>query len=131
VVPGRVNNIITAREEISAILKKYGYAYSDQQINNLFTQQENRYVKLADGLSATLAKQINDLINSNYEIKSTCDTDNNGCVKGIPLLHGVGLEKNETRYYPYGIFASNILGFYAKDGYALYGIEQYFDELLK
>lgn len=41
------------------------------------------------------------------------------------------MEKFETRYYPYGNFAANILGFYAKDGYALYGIEQYFDEFLK
>ncbi|MBP6910366.1 hypothetical protein KBC03_02100 [Patescibacteria group bacterium] len=80
---------------------KYGYAYSEQQISNLFTQQENRYVKLGDGLNATLAKEVNDLINTNYTIKSTCDKQGNGCVAGIPLLHGVGLEKNETRYYPY------------------------------
>lgn len=110
---------------------KYSYAYSDKQISNLFVQQENRYVKLADGLNATLAKKINDLINDNYNVKNTCENGGEGCVTGIPLLHGLGLEKYETRYYPYSRFASNILGFYAKDGYALYGVEQYFDELLK
>lgn len=73
IIPGRVSNIVTARQEISAILKKYGYSYADSQINALFTQQENRYVKLGDGLNATLAKRINDLINENYEIKSTCE----------------------------------------------------------
>ena len=73
VIPARVPNIVTARDAISKIVRKYGYAYSDQQISALFSQQENRYVKLADGLSATLAKKINDLTNENYEIKSTCE----------------------------------------------------------
>lgn len=73
VVPGRVSNIVSARAEIKDILVKYGYAYSDNQITSLFTQQENRYVKLGDGLNASLAKQINDLINDNYDIKSTCE----------------------------------------------------------
>lgn len=131
VVPARVGNIVAARQQIADILMKYGYAYSDQQISNLFTQQENRYVKLGEGLNATLAKKINDLINENYSIKSSCDKQGNGCVSGIPLLHGVGMEKAETRYYPYGNFAANVLGFYTKDGYALYGIEQYFDQILK
>ena len=114
------------------MLQKYGYAYSEQQINGFFSQQENRYVKLADNLNATLAKQINDLASANYDIKSTCDaTADDTCIKNVPLLHGVGLEKNETRYYPFGQFAANVLGFYGKDGVALYGIEQYFDSMLK
>ncbi len=131
IVPWRVGNLSDAKQQLSEVVKKYGYAYSDQQINNLFVRQENRYVKLADGLNATLAKQINDLINDNYSIKSTCEWQDDSCVKGIPLLHGVGLEKYETRYYPYGTFAANLLGFYSKDGYPLYGVEQYFDTLLK
>ncbi len=131
VVPPKAINVVNAKKEINSILMKYSYAYSEKQISNLFVQQENRYVKLADGLNATLAKKINDLINANYNVKNTCENAGENCVKGIPLLHGLGLEKYETRYYPYNHFAANILGFYAKDGYALYGIEQYFDELLK
>lgn len=73
VIPGRVPNIVAARTEIKDILVKYSYAYSDNQITSLFTQQENRYVKLGDGLNATLAKKINDLINENYNLKSTCE----------------------------------------------------------
>lgn len=131
VVPNRVPNIVSAREELHQVLKKFWYAYSDQQITNLFVQQENRYVKLADGLNAILAKKVNDLINDNYTIKSTCEGRWDSCIKGIPLLHWVWLEKNETRYYPYSKFAANIIWFYAKEGYPLYGVEQYFDSLLK
>ena len=131
VLPARTSNIVTAKKELDTILAKYAYSYSAQQLSNLFTQQENRYVKLADGISAQLAKQINDLKNDNYDIKSDCKNASADCLSNVPLLHGVGLEKYETRYYPYGNFASNILGFYAKEGYALYGVEQYFNELLK
>ena len=131
VSPQNTANIVQAKKDLATILSKYSYSFSDKQLSNLFIQQENRYVKLADGLNATLAKKINDLINDNYEIKSTCENQGDGCVKGIPLLHGIGLEKYQTRYYPYGQFAANVLGFYSKDGYALYGIEQYFDEFLK
>jgi cell division protein FtsI/penicillin-binding protein 2 len=34
------------------------------------------------------------------------------------------------RYYPYGQFSSNTLGFVDKNGQAFYGIEQYYNELL-
>lgn len=74
-------NIIQAKKDLASILTKYGYAFSDKQLSNLFIQQENRYVKLADGLNATLAKKINDLINDNYSIKSTCDNEGDTCVK--------------------------------------------------
>lgn len=87
VLPARAGNIIAAKKELETILNKYSYGYSQQQLNNLFTQQENRYVKLADGISAGLAKQINDLKNDNYEIKNTCEKSATDCIAGIPLLH--------------------------------------------
>ena len=42
---------------------------------------------------------------------------------------GVWFEENYSRVYPYGNFASHVLGFMSKDG-GSYGLEQYYDEYL-
>jgi stage V sporulation protein D (sporulation-specific penicillin-binding protein) len=41
------------------------------------------------------------------------------------------LESSTRRYYQYGSFLSNVLGFVDKNGGAFYGIEQYFDSVLR
>lgn len=81
IMSSRTANIPLAKKELSTILGKYGYLYSDKQLSALFIQQENRYVKLADGLNATLAKKINDLISDNYNVKSNCQNGDDTCVK--------------------------------------------------
>ncbi len=43
---------------------------------------------------------------------------------------GVGLEEDTKRYYPYGNFASHVLGFTGTDNQGLYGIEKAYDEEL-
>lgn len=42
----------------------------------------------------------------------------------------IGVEQNTKRYYPYGSFASNVLGF-AGDDKGLYGLEYYYEDELK
>jgi len=46
----------------------------------------------------------------------------------IPGLH---LADQKIREYPYQDFASHLIGFVNKDGVGQYGIEQYYDEILK
>lgn len=43
----------------------------------------------------------------------------------------ISFEENTKRYYPYGSFASHILGFTGSDGNGLEGIEAYYNTLLK
>ncbi len=43
---------------------------------------------------------------------------------------GVYLEEDTKRYYPYGTFASHVLGFTGTDNQGLYGIEKAYDEEL-
>ena len=43
----------------------------------------------------------------------------------------IGTEQNTKRYYPYGQFASSVLGFTGDDNQGLYGLELYYDEELK
>lgn len=47
------------------------------------------------------------------------------------LSNCIGTEQNTKRYYPYGEFASNVLGFTGDDNQGLYGLEYYYDEELK
>ena len=39
----------------------------------------------------------------------------------------IGMEQNTKRYYPYGEFASNVLGFTGDDNQGLYGLEYYYE----
>ena len=45
-------------------------------------------------------------------------------------LPGVSYEQSSKRYYPYGAFASNIIGFVGNDNQGLSGVELYYDEEL-
>jgi cell division protein FtsI/penicillin-binding protein 2 len=49
----------------------------------------------------------------------------------LPLLHGLGLEQSDKRYYPYGTFMSHILGYVNEDGDPFYGVEKFFEEQLR
>ena len=43
----------------------------------------------------------------------------------------IGAEQNTKRYYPYGQFASSVLGFTGNDNQGLYGLEYYYEDELK
>ena len=43
----------------------------------------------------------------------------------------IGTEQNTRRYYPYGEFASNVIGFTGDDNQGLYGLEYYYENELR
>lgn len=45
-------------------------------------------------------------------------------------LSGVSFEQSSRRYYPYGAFASSVIGFVGSDNQGLSGLEAYYDEEL-
>lgn len=47
------------------------------------------------------------------------------------ILHGINIDKDTKRYYPYGRLASQIIGFCGSDNQGLDGIEAKYDETLK
>jgi len=120
--PEKVSGVSRAESTISNLLEKYWYLQQYKNLNAKFYPQENRYVKLLTDINPLLAKRVKDLRSEYYQ-----DRNKNN----IPILHGLGLESKITRYYPYGSFLSNVLWFVDKNGNAFYGIEQYFDELLR
>ena len=47
------------------------------------------------------------------------------------ILHGINIDEDTKRYYPYGRLASQIIGFCGSDNQGLDGIEAKYDEALK
>jgi len=131
ILPNTVRNTDKEAQKLSTFLAGYWYNYSAARIKNLFAQQDTRYAKIADWLNATIAEKLLKAKDENYKIKSNCQQTNQSCEAGIPLLHGIWLEKTAKRYYPLGDFAANILGYVAPEWNGMYGIEQFFDSQLK
>lgn len=122
VIPTRIWNVARDSAPLKKLLASYGYLKDIASINNVFYSQENRYVKLVSEANPMLAQMINDLKLKYYQTKSR---------DKIPLFHWLGLEPLTRRYYQYGSFLSNVLGFVDKNWVAAYGVEQYFDTMLR
>ncbi len=112
---------------VKSLLQKRGYPIG-KSFDKLFSVQEWRYIKLVSGLNPALAQKIKDL-KQEYQFDLSEKTKDRPV--RTPLLYGVILESYITRYYPYGSFMSNILGYVDGKGIAYYGIEEYFNNSLK
>lgn len=112
----------TSARKLAYLLRSYGYPIEESTIERLFTYQEIRYVRLATNMNAKAAKMIKDA-KAKY-------IGSGNSVDGVPLLHGIGLESFQKRYYPYWTFMAHILGYIDSSETARYGIEEFFDSQL-
>ena len=126
--PSKVGDTNQAVQQLQILFSQYGLSYTQEKIKALLSPQENRYVKLMEWVSSIIATNMISL-KKEYQNNSgrTITTTGDGA---IPLLHGLWFEQTTKRYYPYGDFMSNILGFVDPSGKSLYGIEEYFDKEL-
>jgi cell division protein FtsI/penicillin-binding protein 2 len=122
IVPTQVNSVNKDSLPLQKLLVKYGHPEQAMGIQYFFKPQENRYVKLIVDTNPVIAQTIKDLKLRYYQTRNASK---------IPLLHSVWLEEYTRRYYQYGSFLSNVLGMVDKSGTAFYGVEQYFDSLLR
>lgn len=120
--PNAINNITKDSLPLRKLLDRYGYLSNFKNLDKVFSPQENRYVKIISDANPIIAQEIKELKLNYYQERSN---------DRIPLLHGLGLEPNTRRYYEYGWFLSNILWFVDKNNNAFYGIEQYFNDMLR
>jgi stage V sporulation protein D (sporulation-specific penicillin-binding protein) len=116
-------------QRLFEILDAYEFEITLDALRTLVRPQENRYVKIADGINAKLADKL-------LKEKATA-TENFAAMERaqraaqqVALLHGVGLESYQKRYYPHERFASHLIGYVNPDGDGTYGIEEYYDEIL-
>ncbi len=123
VVPGKSLNTTRDRLQLQQMLAKHGYhQITSSQISRAFERQLHKYVKLFSSANPQIAQDIKQL-KQQYSSERSQDK--------VPVLHGVVLEPFSTRYYPYGDFMSNIIGYMDKNGDAYYGVEKYFNDTLK
>ena len=112
-----------ALSEIETVLIKRWYLNDSLRVKNLVNVRSYRYVKLMSDVNPSIVDALN-------QLKSVYYTDRVWPEK-IPLLHGIGTESYNKRYYPYKNFMSHILWYMSSNGTATYGIEEYFDNILK
>lgn len=129
IIPMRIENKTKAIKEIKSLLQKRRYPIGPN-FEKLFEVQKRRYIKLISGLNPILAQEVRTLKAEHQHERSKKDREA-GLLVPVPVLYGLILEPYTTRYYPYGEFMSNILGYVNHKGVAYYGIEQYFDDILK
>ncbi|HMS91207.1 MAG TPA: penicillin-binding protein 2 [Candidatus Absconditabacterales bacterium] len=122
IIPDKVGTINKDIIPLKKILDKYGYLNNFPNLEKIFSKQENRYVKIISDANPLIAQQIKSLKNTYYQTRSK---------DRIPLLHGLGMESYTKRYYQYGSFLANVMGFVDKSNNAYYGVEQYFDTQLR
>lgn len=122
IVPNNVGNVNKDILPLKKILETYGYLDSFSHLEKSFYKQENRYVKIISDANPLIAQEIKNLKLTYYQTRSK---------DRIPLLHGLGTESYTKRYYQYGSFLANVLWFVDKNNIASYGIEQYFDDILR
>jgi hypothetical protein len=80
ILPDAIGNIAKESLPLKKLLDKYGYLADIPDIDNVFSQQENRYVKLISNANPEIAQMINDLKTRYYQTQSP---------DKIPLLHGL------------------------------------------
>lgn len=105
-----------------ALLDRFGYLDDFPSIDKQFYQQENRYVRIITDANPIIAQMVRELKIEYYKERTAWN---------VPLLHGLWLEPYMRRYYPYGAFMSHILGYVNKNNDVFYGVEQFFDSLLR
>lgn len=112
-----------AAQEIKDVLSRNGYIQDALRVDDLFEVRSYRYVKLASGINPRIIDGLRSLENEYYSER--------GGPFNTPLLYGIWTESYVERYYPYGDFMSHILWYIASDGKPTYGVEEYFDDVLR
>ena len=122
IVPSRVGSVNKDIVPLKKLLDKYWYLTNFPNLEKIYYEQENRYVKIISDANPLIAQQIKDLKLKYYQTRSK---------DRIPLLHGLWMESYVKRYYQYWTFLANVMGFVDKSNNAYYGVEQYFDSVLR
>lgn len=104
-----------------------------------FITDKNREI-IADGLSKILGMDKADILKRSYkkiyydELKRKVETDVKDEILKFKndnnIGNGIRLIEDYKRYYPYGAFASTVLGFTGSDSQGLAGVEEKYDSYL-
>lgn len=82
------------------------------------SKKDTRYVVIAEKVENDVKEEISAFMSAKEN-------------KKLKLGNMIGVIQNTRRYYPYGSFASTVLGFTGDDNQGLYGLEYYYEDTLK
>lgn len=107
-----------------------------------YIDSEEKKQTIVNGLAPILSMDPDDLSNKisknsksyYYVVKRKVETDIKDKVVAFKtnnnITNGIRLIEDHKRYYPYGTFAANVIGFTGNESQGLSGIENYYDEYL-
>lgn len=123
IIPDKVPTKSKAQsiKEVSAIFSDRWFDDIVDDLASKFNVQNYWYIKLISDVHPAVIDALNKLKLKYYKT----------LVGWIPLLHAVGTESYVKRYYPYRSFMSHIIGYLWAGGMPYYGVEEYFDNILK
>ena len=115
--PGNINDEETRTVVVDKLAEIL--AFDEEQKQELYekSQKDTRYVVIAEKVENDIKEQISAFM---------ADKEN----KKYGLSAIIGTEQTTRRYYPYGNFASSVIGFVGNDNQGLSGLESYYDEQL-
>lgn len=116
-------------QRLYELLVSYKFPVTLDVLRTLVRPQENRYVKITDGVNAKLADRLLQEKSLAAEAFSELDKTQKAAQK-VPLLYWVGLETYQKRYYPHERFAAHLIGYVDSLGEWTYGVEEYYQNLL-
>lgn len=107
-----------------------------------YINSEEKKQTIINGLAPILSMDPDELSNKisknsksyYYVVKRKVETDIKDQVVAFKtnnnITNGIRLIEDHKRYYPYGTFAANVIGFTGNESQGLSGIENYYDEYL-
>lgn len=107
-----------------------------------YIDSEEKKQTIVNGLAPILSMDPDELSNKisknsksyYYVVKRKVETDIKDKVVAFKtnnnITNGIRLIEDHKRYYPYGTFAANVIGFTGNESQGLSGIENYYDEYL-
>ena len=99
-----------------------------------------QYVELKRKVEQDTADEVRRFINGEIDAEgdplTTVNADGKTVLLGDPTktparLHGIFLNADSKRYYPYGTLASQVIGFVGSENTGLYGLEAKYDGVLE
>jgi len=109
--PVRIRNIKNTAKQLSEKLR-----LDKDILESALERKLIRYVKIEDRIVSEISGKIIALKQNE---------------KYADILRGIGLRDEHWRYYPEKFLAAQVIGFVDNEGHGRYGIEQYFDDILR
>jgi len=121
VKPSLIQDPDRAKERLKDILNSNWYYIDDSKLEYVVYRRPIRYIVIARNVYPEYVMKLREIKRKLYTKK----------INWIPLLHGLGFEKTEKRFYPLWTFLANVIWYLWDDWRWHYWLEEYYDQILR